>query len=297
MIEGGDEISDGVQRSAVAEAAALLRDAVTRGGSVCVVTGAGVSAESGVPTFRGGSDSDADDDEAALWSRYDPMELASPEGFRADPATVTRWYAWRRRLVQRCEPNEGHAALAELERRVVDGGGRFTLATQNVDRLHQRAGSGAGGGDVLELHGTLMEWRSAARRSSDEPGAGDGAETFRGEELNALLAEGAAFPPVSPRDGSALRPCVVWFGESLPSGVFERAMRAASSCDVFLSVGTSAVVYPAAGLLGLAQQAKARTIEVNLGATPASDAVDVALVGKSGEVLPRLLAGLHAEET
>ncbi len=223
--------------------------------SVAVLTGSGISAESGVPTFR--------DAQTGIWARYDPRELATPEAFMRDPGLVWEWYEWRRELVGRAEPNPGHAALAELERHVPD----FTLVTQNVDGLHQRAGSGS----VLELHGNIRR-------------------TICSMEL--LEVEQAALeekPPPCPNCGSPLRPDVVWFGEALPTGPMESAVEASRNCDVFLSVGTSGVVYPAASLPYQAASAGAALVEINLEETPLTGEVNYFLAGGSGVVLPALV--------
>lgn len=228
---------------------------IAQASHLAVLTGAGVSAESGIPTFRGFG---------GLWRGRDPMSLATPEAFAADPALVWDFYNWRRQIVRDAAPNPAHEALAELARRVP----RLTLITQNVDRLHQRAGSR----DVLELHGNLDEVRCTRC----------GVTTDRaGEALPAL--------PTCVSCGVLVRPGVVWFGESLPPGVFAAAEAAVRSADVFLVVGTSAVVYPAAGLVGTARRAGLAVIEVNLEPTPVSDAVDIGLYGKAGEIVPRLL--------
>src|SRR5215216_8205809 len=179
---------------------------------VAVLTGAGVSAESGIPTFR--------DAMSGLWAKYRPEELATPEAFRRNPALVWRWYAWRHGLVSVAEPNAAHRALAEMERRVPD----FTLITQNVDGLHRRAGSR----NILELHGSLERAR-CSRCDARQPfpaGSGEGG------------------PPPCPACGAPLRPGVVWFGESLPEQALEAAFGAAQACDLFLSVGTSNLVQP-----------------------------------------------------
>jgi NAD-dependent deacetylase len=241
---------------------------------VVVITGAGISAESGLRTFRGGSH-DLPPDMQALWKDFDPMTLATPEAFEADPAGVARWYDWRRVGCLAATPNPGHAALADLERRLAASGGDFTLLTQNVDRLHHRAGSAS----VVELHGSIIEWRC----------------TRTGTRLTPPTAPMSEFPPRSPFDPRGLlRPDVVWFGEALPQDAVRRATLAAQACDVFISVGTSAVVYPAAGFMWLASASGAFTAEVNLEATPHSGAVDAAVRGRCGEVLPRLLAMLDA---
>jgi NAD-dependent deacetylase len=227
---------------------------------VVALTGAGVSAESGAPTFR--------DAQQGLWARFDPAELATPEAFARDPEVVSRWYDERRLNALRCEPNAAHAALADLERRVLEAEGDFTLLTQNVDRLHHRAGSAR----VVELHGTLCAWRCTKTGEEVEPGP----EAFK------------TFPPMSPA-GAPMRPGVVWFGEALPSEAVEAAMDAIERCDVFLSIGTSAVVHPAAGFIHDASRRGATTIEVNLEPTPITEMVDHALHGRAGEILPALV--------
>lgn len=243
------------------EAAAALRDAR----SVAVLTGAGVSAESGIRTFR--------DTMQGLWKEFDPAKLATPEAFARDPGTVSRWYDHRRLGCLGAEPNPGHLALAELERMKAGGGGSFTLLTQNVDRLHQKAGSR----NVVELHGTIMVWRCMATGREFEPGP---------EAMT-------DFPPPSPfRPGAVMRPAVVWFGEMLPEAAVRAAEAAAATCDVFMSVGTSSLVYPAAGFIEVAASRGAKTIEVNPESTPISRMVDWPLRGKAGEVLPRVLAHL-----
>ncbi len=235
---------------------------------VAVVTGAGVSAESGIPTFR--DKSAMPGSMQALWKDFDPLTLATPEAFASDPQRVSRWYDWRRLGCLAAQPNPGHLALARLERELAARAGRLTLITQNVDRLHQKAGSA----NVVELHGNILAWRC----------------TSTGREVTPPPEPMTQFPPVSPfRQGAQLRPCVVWFGEMLPPDAISAADEAAASCDVFMSVGTSAVVYPAAGLLHVARAAGAFTVEVNKDATPATGVVDVALQGPSGEILPSLL--------
>mgnify|MGYP006272738833 CR=1 FL=1 len=261
-------------------AADALRESLERGGGVLAVTGAGVSAESGMPTFRGAANAahgaDPDDERRPLWERYSPADLATPEAFARDPALVGGWYRWRLEIVRGVNPNPGHEALARLEWTLSRAGGRFTLATQNVDGLHRRAGSGTHGGELLELHGSIELWRT-----------GSGDRTYEGDELDAVL--GGEPPYRCPASGELVRPGVVWFGEALPERAIGGALRAAESCALFLSVGTSATVYPAAGLVEVAASACAATIEINAEATPASDVVDHTLRGRSGEILPRLL--------
>lgn len=227
--------------------------------SVVALTGAGISAESGVPTFR--------DALTGLWAKYDPAELATPEAFARQPRLVARWYDQRRMKCAACEPNAGHLALAAIERVVIAAGGSFTLLTQNVDRLHHRAGSG----DPVELHGNLFVWRC----------------TKTGEETEPPLERFAEYPPLSAA-GHPMRPGIVWFGEALPAEAIERAEAATAACDLFLSIGTSAVVWPAAGFLHAAREAGARAIEVNAEPTQATGTVDVALHGPAGRVLPEL---------
>jgi NAD-dependent deacetylase len=241
------------------ELIALLRSA----DHIAVLTGAGVSAESGVPTFR--------DALTGLWAKFDPAALATPEAFARDPELVGRWYDERRRNVALCSPNAGHLALADLQRRTLARGGRFTLITQNVDRLHQAAGSA----QVIELHGTLWVWRCVDC----------GAEA---EE------RGPAFTAHPPRCvcGGLRRPGVVWFDEQLPEHALLHAQRAAGHCQLFLSLGTSSVVHPAAGLIGLALQNGAKLLEVNPLETPYSARAHWSIRGPSGEVLPQLMGAL-----
>ncbi len=235
----------------------LARQRLAQAGRVAALCGAGISAESGVPTFRG---------RGGLWENHRPEDLATPQAFSRDPALVWRWYHWRRELISRCQPNPAHLALAELERRLGRG---FTLVTQNVDGLHALAGSR----EVLEIHGSL--WRVRC--------LGCGRE--REERRLDLPA-----PPLCPDCGGLLRPGVVWFGESLDGVLLERAWRAAQACEAMLVIGTSAVVQPAASLALVAKQAGAYVIEVNLAATPHSGQVDVSLLGRAGDILPQLVA-------
>jgi len=230
------------------------------GERICVLTGAGVSAESGIPTFR--------DALQGLWAKYDPAELATPEAFERDPATVSRWYDERRLKTRGCEPNAGHRALAGLERRLAEGGRSLTILTQNVDRLHQRAGSR----EVVELHGSLHVWRCT--------------ETGAERELPSTPLK---THPMRTESGGLLRPGVVWFGETLPPEALRRAEEATSACDVFLSIGTSAVVHPAAGFCYAAKESGAFTIEINRDPTPVTELVDLALQGRAGEILPALV--------
>ena len=238
------------------EAPALAREWVRSARSIAVLTGAGISAESGIPTFRG---------PGGLWRHYRPEDLATPEAFARDPKLVWEWYCWRRGLIANAEPNAGHHALVELEHRTPN----FTLVTQNVDGLHDRAGSRA----PLKLHGDLWRLRCLA--------CGVERPDHR-----------LVFPELPPRCecGGALRPGVVWFGEALPFDVLTAAERACTEADVMLVVGTSAVVWPAAGLVPVASNRGARVIEINPEETPFSKALDCSLRGSAGEVLPELIA-------
>lgn len=230
--------------------------------NVVVLTGAGVSAESGIRTFR--------DTMAGLWKEFDPQKLATPEAFEADPETVTRWYDWRRLGCLAAEPNPGHVALARLETWMTEGGRRFTLLTQNVDRLHHKAGSR----NVVELHGSIIQWRCTRTGRTCVPGP----EAF------------TEFPPRSTFDPAGLlRPDVVWFGEMLPAAALQAAEEAMAACDLFMSVGTSSVVYPAAGFAEMAMYRGASVIEVNPEPTPLTAMATWSLRGKAGEVLPALV--------
>jgi NAD-dependent deacetylase len=223
--------------------------------SICVLTGAGISAESGVPTFRGAE---------GLWKKFRPEELANFDAFIRNPQLVWEWYSYRRQLIETVTPNQGHIALARIEQGVDD----FTLVTQNVDNLHRRAGSKR----ILELHGNIMQSYCI------ECGAKEDHPDFSGE--NKI--------PRCKICGGLVRPAVVWFGEMLPRDVFEEAEQAAKRCSLFMCVGTSAIVYPAASLPMIAKQAGAYTIEVNIERTEQSRIFDESLVGKAGDILPSI---------
>lgn len=223
---------------------------------VCL-TGAGVSAESGVATFR--------DEQTGLWARYDPQQLASQAGFDADPGRVWQWYMHRLARVEAARPNAGHVALANLEARKP----LFTLVTQNVDDLHERAGST----HVLHLHGRINRFHCNACSLP---------HNLRREERF------AAQPPRCTGCGGAIRPSVVWFGEPLPSRILDRAWTESERCDIFLVVGTSGVVYPAAQLPYVAHQKGTPVIEVNPEETPISAIANLHLQGAAGALLPRL---------
>lgn len=231
---------------------------------VVALTGAGVSAESGVPTFR--------EAQTGLWARYRPEELATPEAFARHPERVWAWYMWRRALVRRAAPNPAHYALACMERLVP----AFTLVTQNVDGLHQQAGSRR----IIELHGNLMRTVCAARRHRVE----------RWEPV----PEGEV--PRCPECGSLLRPDVVWFGEALPGEALDAAWQAAQEAEVMLVVGTSGVVQPAASLPLVAAEHGAYLAEINPQETALSRFMDVVLRGPAGEVLPALVRALWGKE-
>ena len=244
-----------VSRSPIPEA---LADALARARFVAALTGAGISAESGVPTFR--------DTLTGLWAKYDPMELATPGAFARNPKLVWDWYAMRRAMIGRVEPNAGHRALATIERRVP----QFLLATQNVDGLHHRAGSV----EVVELHGSITRVKCSREGTAvaqwDDPADGQ--------------------PPRCAACGAYLRPDIVWFEEMLPPAALARAETAAQACDLLLVIGTSAEVYPAAALPQRAQRAGAIVVEINTDATPLTADADFVLRGPAGSVLPALVA-------
>lgn len=241
-----------------------LIDALRGAGRIAVLTGAGVSAESGVPTFR--------EAQTGLWAEYDPQQLATPRAFRRDPKLVWEWYAWRRELVADVEPNPGHYALAAMEKQAPT----FTLITQNVDGLHQRAGSR----QPFELHGNITRFKCFAQ-----------------EHMVESLPETEEVPPRCPRCDSLLRPDVVWFGESLPMAVLQTAVSAAETSDVFFSIGTSALVQPAASLPFTALGAGAVVVEINPNETPLTPRADYVLSGPSGEVLPALVTAVWPEKS
>jgi NAD-dependent deacetylase len=223
--------------------------------SVAVLTGAGISAESGIPTFRGAG---------GLWKNFRPEDLATPQAYARDPRLVWEWYNWRREKIAKAEPNAAHRALVKME----ESKPRFTLITQNVDGLHDVAGSRR----VLKVHGDI--WRLRCTVCSAD-------WIDRSVPLTTM-------PPLCGCGGLA-RPGVVWFGEALPEEILREAEQAATAAEVFLVVGTSAVVYPAAGLAPYAKQNGAIVIEVNLEPTPFSTIVDFAFHGRAGEILPKLV--------
>ncbi|GAA4737312.1 SIR2 family NAD-dependent protein deacylase [Phytohabitans rumicis] len=254
-----------MERVVPPDAARLLGEARR----VVVFTGAGISAESGVPTFR--------DDLTGLWARFDAQRLATPEAFDADPDLVWGWYEWRRARVRRAEPNPGHLATAAIQTRVPGS----VVITQNVDDLHERAGSRA----PIHLHGSLFAPRcvAAAAHPAAFPSTGDG-EAIDPEEGRRTP------PPRCTRCGALVRPGVVWFGEALPEAALAAAVQAAAACDVLLTVGTSGVVYPAAEIPTVAARSGAAVIQVNPEPTPLDQVCTVNLRGAAAHVLPALVA-------
>ncbi|MCL4529397.1 MAG: NAD-dependent deacylase [Chloroflexi bacterium] len=228
------------------------------------LTGAGVSQESGLRTFR--------DAQTGLWAQYKPEELASPEAFARDPKLIWDWYAWRREGVKAVRPNLGHYALVEMAHRIPD----FTLITQNVDGLHRLAGSP----QVIELHGNIQRVRCAEC----------GAIVEDWDDDNAAVPRCASC-------GGLLRPHVVWFGEPLPRAELESAMEAARNCQIFFSIGTSGVVQPAATLAYAAHNRGAVVVEINTEQTPLTAKADFFFQGKSGEILPELVKAVWNSET
>jgi NAD-dependent deacetylase len=227
--------------------------------NVAVLTGAGVSAESGVPTFR--------DAQTGLWAKYQAEDLATPRAFQRDPRLVWEWYAWRRQLVARAQPNPGHLALAAMESLFP----QFTLITQNVDGLHHRSGSRR----VIELHGNIMRTKC-----------------FEEGNIVETWPETGDVPPKCPQCGGRLRPDVVWFEESLPADAFQAATQAAADCDVFFSIGTSGVVYPAAALPERALNHGATVVEINPEPTAFAQRASYVLADAAGRVLPALVMEL-----
>jgi len=233
-----------------------VREWLREARAIAVLTGAGVSAESGVPTFRG---------ENGLWKEFRAEELATPGAFARHPKLVWEWYDWRRGMIAQAKPNPGHYALAALEARTP----KFALITQNVDGLHELAGSR----NVLRVHGSIWMVRciDCGREQEDRR---------------------TPLPEIPPRCacGGLLRPGVVWFGEALPRRVWEEAEAAARTAELFLMIGTSAMVYPAAGLAQIAKAAGARVVEINIAETGLTAGIDEFLQGPSGELLPQLIA-------
>ncbi len=228
--------------------------AIESSDNVVFLTGAGISAESGVPTFRG---------EEGLWRNFRAEELATPFAFQRDPKLVWEWYDWRRNLIKPLYPNAGHKVIASVEQKKSS----FKLITQNVDGLHQKAGNKK----YVELHGNIWKTRC----------------TEEGKVTENLESPLKKIPPVC-ECGAMLRPHIVWFGESLPVEAIQSSYQAAENCDLMMVVGTSAVVQPAASLPGIAKNTGAFVIEINAEETPISDMVDDSYLGKAGEILPLL---------
>ena len=230
---------------------------LTPGARVTVMTGAGVSAASGVPTFRGAG---------GLWRTFRAEDLATPLAFARDPRLVWEWYDWRRQVIAGCQPNAAHEVLARWTQRP-----GVILITQNVDGLHERAGSR----EVIRFHGSIWELRCRDDCAGSPARWQDDTVPFQ------------TLPPPCPYCGGILRPNVVWFGEGIDPGVLDRCL-GATACDVFLTVGTSAIVHPAASLVHEAKRQGAFTVEVNLEATPSSGTLDLALQGPAEEILPAI---------
>lgn len=246
--------------SEIERAAGIIADARR----LVVLTGAGMSQESGIPTFR--------DAPSSLWENYDPMELATPEGFRRDPALVWNWYAARREMIAACDPHPGHRALAELEQMDWDD---YLLITQNIDNLHRVAGSRT----LVEIHGNIFRFKCF---DNEHP-------------VSALPPEGEIPPRCA--CGSLLRPDVVWFGEIPPVEGIERSAGAIAMCDVILVVGTSGEVYPVAGFPAAARAAGATVIDVNTAATPISRIAEVFIAARAGDALPALVEAVGRRRT
>jgi len=242
------------------DAAELLRDAKR----VVVFTGAGMSAESGVPTFR--------DALTGLWARFDPKTLATPEAFAADPSLVWGWYEWRRAEAQRVRPNPGHEAVATIEAHIPG----TVVITQNVDDLHERAGSPA----PIHLHGSLFAPRCSSCGRSAPPA------TLRPEGA----PDGRIAPPACAGCGAPVRPGVVWFGEQLPADALSAATEAAFGCDLLFTVGTSGLVYPAAEIPYVAARSGAAVVQINPEPTVLDAVADVNLRGTAARILPELVA-------
>jgi NAD-dependent deacetylase len=241
--------------SAASSVVETVKDWLRTAKSVAVLTGAGISAESGIPTFRG---------PGGVWRTYRAEELATPAGFARDPKLVWEWYDWRRSVIAEAQPNAGHRALAQIERRVP----RFALITQNVDGLHDRARSAT----VLKVHGDIWTLRY----------------TLCEHERRDLHPRLDRLPPHCSCGGME-RPGVVWFGESLPEGIWEDAVRSTREADLFFVIGTSAVVHPAAGLVYLAKSSGAKVVEINVDDTPVSSTVDLCWRAPAAAALPALL--------
>jgi NAD-dependent deacetylase len=232
---------------------------MTHAQHITVLTGAGISAESGIPTFR--------EARTGLWQQYRPEDLATPQAFEKDPQLVWRWYIWRSSLVQQAQPNPGHFALAAMEMHT----SHFNLMTQNVDGFHQRAGSQR----VIELHGSILRARCSKEMTQYH-----------------LQMQNIEIPPLCPKCGAYLRPDVVWFGEPLPEQAIEAAVKASETASLFFSIGTSGIVEPAASLPYLALRNGAIVIEINPEPTPLTVYATHYLPYPAGIVLPELVAAV-----
>jgi NAD-dependent deacetylase len=239
----------------------LIKDLFTAQ-SIAVLTGAGISAESGIPTFR--------EVGTGLWAQYNPEELATPEAFRTNPELVWDWYSWRRELISQSVPNPGHEALVKLESFLSSQSRDFTLITQNVDGLHQRAGSR----NIIELHGNIMRTKCI------------GCDVKAVDDL--LSLQGGT--PRCYHCNGFLRPDVVWFGENLPKNVLDTAWNVANRCEIFMSIGTSGIVQPAASLPLIALKNEAVVVEINPNPTPLSPIANHSLQGQAGVLLPELIS-------
>ena len=235
----------------ILEAKRIIDDA----SNIAVLSGAGISAESGIPTFRG---------EDGLWKNFRPEDLATPDAFSKDPKLVWEWYEWRRKLIKDSKPNPGHYALADFEQQVSD----YTLITQNIDGLHQLAGSR----NIVEMHGNLWQIRCTSCGNIEQ-------------NFEVPFKE---LPPLCKNCNSLGRPNIVWFGEVIPMPIIDKSLMAIENCQVMLIIGTSGVVEPAASMGLIAKQTGKTVIEINLEPTPNSNFYDLSINGKSGEILPQI---------
>lgn len=244
-------------------------EAIRSSKQIAVLTGAGVSRESGVPTFREAQD--------GLWEKYDPQELATPEAFARNPKLVWDWYSWRRELAGKAKPNPGHYALAELEKLYP----KTVVITQNVDDLHEQAGSR----DVVHLHGEIERNKCFADCQ------GDGTRI----DITTLKWDQEQGPPACPHCGQPVRPAVVWFGENLPQDKLARAVRVSLDCDLMIVVGTAGLVTPAASLPFHAREKGATLLEVNPTDSAITPITHIKLDAPSGEALPYVIEALRAD--
>jgi NAD-dependent deacetylase len=238
-----------------------LKSYLKKDKKVVVLTGAGISAESGVPTFRG---------ENGLWKKFKPEELATFDAFISNPQLVWEWYEYRRKLISEVKPNPAHYSLAKMQKYFND----FHLVTQNVDGLHQKAGSK----EVIELHGNIKRNKCAGC----------------GQKFEELELSSEEIPPKC-RCGGMLRPDVIWFGEMLPQEAMNKAYEYSTYCDLFFSIGTSALVYPAASLPLIAKRTGAYLVEVNLERTELSNFADEVILSKAGEIMPEIVEFIRGE--